>query len=80
MHALRHLLEQCRGELSVGWVLGEVNRNEKLLSLRIDITDIDSTLVREEDPVALSCQDLLASSLPSRMWNVRREEPVITMR
>ena len=35
------------------WVLGEVDGNQKLLGLSIDITDIDTTLVCEEDPVAL---------------------------
>lgn len=49
----RNLLEQRRGNLVVGGILREVDRDEELLGLRIDITDIDTTFVREENPVAL---------------------------
>ena len=53
VHALWHLLQQGRSNLFVGWILSKVNRDEELLSFCVDITDIDTTLVSEEDPVAL---------------------------
>lgn len=51
---LRNLLQKSGGNLVVGRVLAKVNWDEQLLGLSIDITDIDTTLVGEEDPVALS--------------------------
>jgi hypothetical protein len=56
--ALRDLLQKSRGNFIVGRELGEVDGNEKLLGLLIDITDVDTTLVGEEDPIALNrkCQ------------------------
>jgi hypothetical protein len=52
--ALGDLLEQGGGNLVVGGILLEVDGDEELLSLLVDITNIDTTLVGEEDPVALS--------------------------
>lgn len=54
MDTLGDLLQERGGDLLVGGVLSEVDGNEKLLSLLVDITDIDTTLVCEEDPVALT--------------------------
>jgi hypothetical protein len=51
--ALGDLAQQGRGDLLVGGVLGKIDGDEELLSLLIDIADIDTTLVGEEDPVAL---------------------------
>jgi hypothetical protein len=51
--ALWHLLQERSSNLLVGGVLGEVDRDEELLSLRIDVTNINTTLVGEENPVAL---------------------------
>jgi hypothetical protein len=45
------LAEEALGDLLVAGVLLEVHGDEELLS--IDITDLDTTLVVEEDPVAL---------------------------
>lgn len=45
--------QQGRSNLLVGGVLLEVDGNQELLSLSIDITDIDTTLVGEKDPVTL---------------------------
>ena len=53
MDTLRNLLEESGSDLLVGGVLLEVDGDQKLLSLSIDITDIDTTLVGEEDPVTL---------------------------
>lgn len=53
MDTLWHLLQESGGEFVVGWELRQVDRDEDLLSLLVDITDIDTTLVGEEDPVAL---------------------------
>ena len=40
-------------DLFVAGVFAEVNRNEELLRLGINITDVDTTLVGEQDPVSL---------------------------
>jgi hypothetical protein len=53
VNTLRNLLEESGGNLLVGRVLREVDGDQDLLSLSIDITDIDTTLVGEEDPVTL---------------------------
>ena len=50
---LGNLLEESGSNLLVGGVLLEVDGDQKLLSLSIDITDIDTTLVGEENPVTL---------------------------
>ena len=54
MNTLRNLLQESGGDLLVRGELLEVDRNEKLLSLLVNITNIDTTLVGEEDPVTLS--------------------------
>ena len=54
MHTLGYLAQERAGNGLVGGELGEIDGNEELLSLLIDITDIDTTLVGEEDPVTLS--------------------------
>ena len=53
MNTLGNLLQEGGSDLLVRGVLLEVNGDEKLLSLLVDITDIDTTLVGEEDPIAL---------------------------
>jgi len=50
---LWHLLQQCRGDLFVRGVILEVDGNEQLLSLLINITNIDTTFMSEENPVSL---------------------------
>ncbi|KAI6762873.1 hypothetical protein HG530_008853 [Fusarium avenaceum] len=50
---LGNLLEESSGNLLVGGVLGEVDGDQELLSLGVNITDINTTLVGEENPVAL---------------------------
>lgn len=60
---LGHLVEQGLGNLLVGGVVLQVDGDEQLLSLSIDITNVDTTLVGEEDPVTLSYQ--LARSIMS---------------
>jgi len=59
VHALWHLLEQGRGNLFVGGIVGEVDGDEELLSLCIDVADIDTSLVCEEYPVALMAERLV---------------------
>lgn len=56
VNALGHVLQQRRGNLVVGGVVFQVDRDEKLLSFGVDIADIDTTLVGEEDPVTLASQ------------------------
>lgn len=51
--ALGNLGEKGRGNGLVGGVLGKVDGDEELLSLLINVTNIDTTLVCEENPVAL---------------------------
>ena len=50
---LRNLLQESGGDLLVRGELLEVDRNEKLLSLLVNITNINTTLVGEEDPITL---------------------------
>lgn len=53
VNTLGNLLEESGSNLLVGRVLLEVDGDQDLLSLSIDITDVDTTLVGEEDPVTL---------------------------
>ena len=53
MHTLGDLGQELASDLLVGGVLAEVDGDEELLGLLIDITDIDTTLVGEEDPITL---------------------------
>lgn len=53
MDTLGDLAQQGASDGLVGRVVLEVDGDEKLLSLLINITDIDTTLVGEEDPVTL---------------------------
>jgi hypothetical protein len=53
VHALGDVLEESGSDLVVGGVLGEVDGDQELLSLSVDITNVDTTLVGEEDPVTL---------------------------
>jgi hypothetical protein len=50
---LGNLLQKGGSNLLVGRVLLQVDGDEKLLSLLVDITNIDTTLVGEEDPITL---------------------------
>ena len=54
MNTLRDLVQESLGNLLVGGVVLEVDGDEQLLSLGVDITNVDTTLVGEEDPVTLS--------------------------
>jgi hypothetical protein len=58
VNTLGDFAQQSGGNLLVGGVLLEVDGNQKLLSLGVNITDIDTTLVGEEDPVTLSLVSL----------------------
>jgi hypothetical protein len=51
-----HLAEKALGDLLVARVLLEVDGDQELLSLCVNITDLDTTLVVEENPVALICE------------------------
>lgn len=51
------LAEKSRCNLLVGGVVLEVDGDQKLLRLSINITNIDTTLVGEEDPVTLNKRD-----------------------
>jgi hypothetical protein len=53
VNTLGDLAQQGGGNLLVGGVLLEVDGDQELLSLGVNITDIDTTLVGEEDPVTL---------------------------
>jgi len=53
VHALGNIPEESGSNLLVGRILGQVDRNQKLLSLCIDITNINTTLVGKEDPITL---------------------------
>ena len=51
---LGDVLQQRGGDFFVGGVVLQVDRDKKLLSFGVDIADVDTTLVGEEDPVTLS--------------------------
>ena len=53
MHTLGNLLQKSGSNLVIGGVLGEVDWDEELLSLLVNITNIDTTFVGEKDPIAL---------------------------
>jgi hypothetical protein len=58
VNACGDLAQECGSNLLVGGVVLKVDGNEKLLSLSIDVTDVDTTLVGEEDPVTLELVSL----------------------
>jgi hypothetical protein len=51
--AFGNLFEESRGKLFVGWVFSQVNRDEDLFSFRINIANINTSLVSKENPVTL---------------------------
>lgn len=53
MDALGDLAEECGCDLLVAGVFAEVDGDEDLLSLLVNVTNVYTTLVGEEDPVAL---------------------------
>jgi hypothetical protein len=53
VYTLGNLLQESSSDLLVRGIFLEVDRDEKLLSLLIDIANIDTTLVGEKDPVTL---------------------------
>jgi len=54
VHTLGHVAEEGLSNLSVGRILREIDGDEKFLSLLIDVTNVDTTLVSEKNPVALT--------------------------
>ena len=55
VNALWHLLQESRSNLVLEGVAAVGNDGDQhLLGLLVDITDVDTTLVGEEDPVTLS--------------------------
>jgi hypothetical protein len=56
----RNLLEKSSSELLMGGELGKVDGDQDLLGLFVDITNIDTTLVCEQNPVALKRKKRLA--------------------
>lgn len=53
VHTLGNLLEESGSNLLVRRELLEVDGNEELLSLLVDITNVNTTLVGEENPITL---------------------------
>jgi hypothetical protein len=51
--ALGDLSKENFGDLGIGWVLLQVDGYQKFLGLGINVTNIDTTFVGEENPVAL---------------------------
>jgi hypothetical protein len=49
----RDFCQERLSDLLIRWVFGKVYRHKKLLGLGVDITNIDTTFVREENPVTL---------------------------
>jgi hypothetical protein len=57
--------------------LGEVDRDEQLLSLLVDIADIDTTFVCEEDPVTLQMPQIHVSTEMTRIRRASSPMPVV---
>jgi hypothetical protein len=53
MYTLGNLLQERGSDLLVRGVFLKVDRDEELLGLLIDIANIDTTFVGEEDPITL---------------------------
>lgn len=53
MYALGDFAEETLSDLLVRGVLGEIDRDEELLGFGIDVTDVYTTFMVEQDPVAL---------------------------
>jgi hypothetical protein len=53
VYTLGNLLQESSSDLLVRGIFLEVDRDKKLLSLLVDIANIDTTLVGEKDPVTL---------------------------
>jgi hypothetical protein len=53
VHSLWYFAEKNFGNLLVGGILAEVYWDKELLGFLIDITNIDTTLMGKEDPIAL---------------------------
>lgn len=53
VHTLGNLAQECFGNLLVRRVFCQVDGNEKLFGLLVDISNIDTTLVGEKDPITL---------------------------
>jgi hypothetical protein len=53
VNALGDFAEKCGSDFLVGGVVLEVDGNQKLLCFSINVTNVDTTLVGEEDPVTL---------------------------
>ena len=53
VNALGDFAEKCGSDFLVGGVVLEVDGDQKLLCFSINVTNIDTTLVGEEDPVTL---------------------------
>lgn len=70
MNTLRDLLQESGSNLLVGGVLGKVDGNEKLLSLSVNVANIDTSLVGEEDPVALYTMALVNGSTATTVYLV----------
>jgi hypothetical protein len=53
MHTLGNVLEEACSDLLVAGILAQVDGDEHLLSLGVDIANLNTTFVVEEDPVSL---------------------------
>jgi hypothetical protein len=53
VHTLGDFLEECGSNLVVGGILCEIDGNEEFFGFGINVTNVNTALVREEDPVAL---------------------------
>jgi hypothetical protein len=63
--ALGDLLQESLCDLLVRRILGEIDRDEQLLGLCVDVTDVNTALMGEEDPVTLP-RTMLASCVKGR--------------
>jgi hypothetical protein len=53
VNTLWNFLQKTLCDLVVGWILFEINWNKEFLSLSVDITNVNTTLMSEVNPIAL---------------------------
>lgn len=63
MNTLWNLLQESRSDFIVRRVFGEVNGDENFLGFCIDITNIDTSFVCEENPITLEQGTSLARGM-----------------
>jgi len=78
VNTLWHVVQESGCNLFVGWVLRKVDGDEELLRLCVDITNIDTTLVGEENPVTLKRIGLACERQRDSKTRISGQDEVLT--